>query len=53
MTEDPKPIKTGGPPEPTEDRPAALALHDINEQVANLRLEVEALKQRIKKLEGT
>jgi len=52
MTQDPKPIRTGGPPEPTEDRPTALALHDMNEQIANLRLEIEALKQRVTTLEG-
>ena len=49
---DPHPIRTGGPPEPTEDRPLAIAMHDLVEQVANLRLEIEALKQRIKTLEG-
>ena len=52
MTDEREVIQTGGPPEPVEDKPVSIAVHDLVEQVANLRLEIEALKQRIKTLEG-
>ena len=46
---DPKPIRTGGPPEPTEDRPVSIALHDALQKIADLTLELHELTRRFNK----
>ena len=51
MTEDPKVIQTGGPPEPVEDKPVSIALHDALQKIADLTLELNELKRRVKRLE--
>ena len=48
---DPKPIRTGGPPEPVEDRPVSIALHEALQKIADLTLEMNELKRRIERLE--